>query len=79
MRRTALLLSCLFAICGSGCAMLDPNSKLNPNRGEYHDEFDTVGKEGRGNVEREKKIDPLGDWLYSPEARAINRNLGVAD
>jgi hypothetical protein len=51
------------------------NTKLNVNRGEYHDEYDAVAKEGRG----ETDFDPMGDWLYSPEARAINRHLGVSE
>jgi hypothetical protein len=79
MRRSALALLCLSSLLFPGCKMLDPDSKLNPNRGDYHDEYDAVGKEGRGNTEREKQVDPVGGWLYSPEARAINRNLGVAD
>ena len=28
---------------------------------------------------REQNDDPLGEWLYSPQARAIRRNLGVGD
>jgi len=79
MRQSAFALLCLSSLLFPGCALLGPDSKLNPNRGEYHDEFDSVGKEARGNEAREAQVDPLGQWLYSPEARAINRNLGVAD
>ena len=31
------------------------------------------------NAKQELDVDPMGEWLYSPEARAIKRNLGVAD
>ena len=78
MRQSTFFLLCLSSLVCSGC-ILDPNSRLNVNRGEYHDESDLVGKEGRGNTAAEKEVDPMGKWLYSPEYRAINRNLGVAD
>ena len=78
MRHSAFALLCLSSWLCSGCIM-DPNSRFNVNRGEFHDENDLVGKEGRGGTDPEKQVDPLGQWLYSPEYRAINRNLGVAD
>jgi len=79
MRLAPLALLCLAAPLFSGCKMFDPESRLNPNRGEYHDEGDLVGKEGRGDQSIEPAPDKLGSWLYSPKARAINRNLGVED
>jgi hypothetical protein len=35
------------------------------------------GQEARGSTGIDD--DPLGKWLYSPEARAINRHLGVSN
>ena len=79
MRLIALLLLSLLIPLSSGCKPLDPNSKWNVNRGEYHDEYDIAGKEGRYGGEMEKEPDGLGKWLYSPKARAIDRHLGVED
>ena len=78
MRRIPLLLLCLASPVVSGCAMfgITPDSKLNVNRGEYHDEF-TIGREARGTEQLEQEPDGMGKWLYSPKARAIDRDLGV--
>ena len=78
MRPIAFLMLAASSLFASGC-ILDPNSRFNVNRGEYHDENDMVGKVGRGDTAAEKEVDPMGRWLYSPEAQAINRNLGVAN
>ena len=78
MRPILFLVLATSSLLASGCIM-DPNSRFNVNRGEYHDESDMVGKVGRGDTPAEKDVDPLGQWLYSPEARAINRNLGVGN
>jgi hypothetical protein len=78
MRQSAFALLYLSSLFASGC-ILDPNSKLNVNRGEYHDEYDAVAKEGRGNTTSEEEVDPLGRWMYSPEAQSINRHLGVSN
>ena len=78
MRLIALTLLCLFSLLASGC-MFDPNSRFNPNRGEFHDDSDLVGKEGRGDQDVERAPDKLGSIMYSPKARAITRNLGVED
>ncbi len=45
--------------------------------GAYHDEYDAVAKEARGKTDID--TDPLVEWLYSPEAHSINRNLGVSN
>jgi hypothetical protein len=79
MRPKTLTLLCLATLFFSGCKTFDPESKYNPNRGEYHDEGDLVGKEGRGDQEIDQAPDKMGSWLYSPKARAISRNLGVED
>jgi hypothetical protein len=55
---------------------LNPNSKWNVNRGEYRDEWDTVGVERNAAEEPEKEPDGLGKWLYSPKARAIFKSTG---
>jgi hypothetical protein len=78
MRTIAFLLLGLTSLFASGCLM-DPNSRFNVNRGEYHDEYDMAGKEGRGDQGIEKAPDRMGSWLYSPKARAISRNLGEED
>ena len=78
MRQSALALLCLSSLLCSGC-ILDPNSRLNVNRGDYHDENEAIGKEARSGTEPEKQVDPMGQWLYSPEYRSIMRNLGAAN
>jgi hypothetical protein len=55
---------------------MDPNSKWNVNRGEYHDEWNQVGSERNSDQEPEKEPDGLGKWLYSPKARAIFKSTG---
>ena len=74
-----IVLLCLLSPLVSGCTMFNPNSKWNVNRGDYHDESDLVGREGRGDQSIERAPDGMGSWLYSPKARAIQRNLGVED
>ena len=66
MRLALLALLCLSVLLVSGCKMFDPNSRLNPNRGEYHDEGDLVGKEGRG----DQSIDPATLPVYAPQLTA---------
>jgi hypothetical protein len=77
MRRSALLVWCLLTLLFSGCAFMDPNSPLNVNRGSYSDEY-MVRKEARSSEELEHEdVEGMDKWLYSPKARAINRDLGV--
>jgi len=47
------------------------------NPKDYHDEFDVVGKEGRGHQEMEHESDAFTKWIQSPKARNIERNLGI--
>ncbi len=49
----------------------------DPNSADYHDEWETVGSEGRGEQSYEKESDGLTKWISSPKARSIERNLGV--
>jgi len=75
MRPSLRVLLCLSPLFLVGC-MLDPNSKLNVNRGNYNDEF-LIGDEARPGEQREKDYeDGLDSWLHSPKYRAINRDLG---
>lgn len=53
----------------------DPNN--DPNSAEYHDEWGSVGSEGRGDQAYEKESDGLTKWVSSPKARSIERNLGI--
>ena len=78
MRRAFFPMLCL-SLLAAGCSMFSPNSRLNVNRGEYHDEADMVAKEGRAGQTMERAPDGLGQWLYDPKTRAINRNLGIED
>lgn len=77
MRSAAVMLVCLVPAVLCGC--LSPDSRFNVNRGEMHDEGDSVGREGRGDQPMEKAPDGMGSWLYSPKYREINRSLGVED
>jgi hypothetical protein len=43
---------------------------------EEPDEWEFVGSEGRGGMQREKESDGLTKWISSPKARSIERNLG---
>ncbi|MES2793549.1 MAG: hypothetical protein V4719_28305 [Planctomycetota bacterium] len=43
---------------------------------EYHDDWKSAGTEGRGEMPREKETDKLTPLLQSPQARAIEKNLG---
>ncbi|HLJ12161.1 MAG TPA: hypothetical protein VKU82_13290 [Planctomycetaceae bacterium] len=75
MRRIALLALCLASTLLSGC---DPNSRFNVNRGDYHDEWDAPGQDGRaGQGLDHEDVDGLDKWLHSPKERAINRDLGI--
>jgi hypothetical protein len=57
--------------------MMDPNSRFNVNRGNYTDEF-MVRKEARSTEALEHEdMEGADNWLLSPKARAINRDLGV--
>jgi len=61
-----------------GCSMINPNSKINVNRGDYHDEWDAGGVERRATDGMEHEdAEGLDNWIHSPKYRAINRNLGL--
>ncbi len=78
MPATVLMLLGL-SFLSTGCSFFNPNSKLNVNRGDYHDEWEGAGTErraGTSDMEHEDS-DGLDKWLYSPQYRAINRNLGI--
>jgi hypothetical protein len=72
-----LLVWCLLTLLASGCSMLDPNSRFNVNRGTFTDEY-MVHKEARSTDALEHEdMEGADQWLLSPKARAINRDLGV--
>lgn len=82
MRRFLLILVC--CACGSsiGCQTMNRRAMSEAERTEvynpkdYTDEYDVVGKEGRGHQAMEHESDFLTRFISSPKARAINRNLG---
>lgn len=43
---------------------------------EVEDKWSFVGREGRGNRALEDEHDPLKPFLMSPQAQAIERNMG---
>ncbi len=74
MRRFTLALLWLAPLLACGC--LNPNSQLNPNRGEHHDEW-SIHDEARAGESLETDYnDGLDNWIHSPKYRAINRDLG---
>jgi hypothetical protein len=79
MRPAVLMLLGLSSLFSSGCALLNPNSKLNVNRGEYNDEWNSAGIERQASSSGmdHEDTDGIDKWWYSPKYRAINRNLGV--
>jgi hypothetical protein len=77
MRHAALYFVCLSAVLFSGCNMLNPNTWMNPNRGDYHDEFDIQQEARGGEAMDHEDVDGIDKWILSPKARAINRNLGI--
>lgn len=61
-----------------GCqAIRDLHNKQAKAQDDYHDDYKIAGEEGRAELPREKETDGLTPWLESPEARAINKNLGI--
>lgn len=42
----------------------------------FQDDYETLGKQARGNRPREKQNDPLSKWIDSPTSRQISRDLG---
>lgn len=68
---------CVLGALVSGCTTAkNLHERQKKAQREYHDEWSVVGKEGRSEFPREKETDALTPWLESPEARAINKNLG---
>ncbi len=77
MRHLIALLVCSHAIGLSGCSMFQRayNHQANAIK-EHHDDYKIVGEEGRAEMPREKETDGLTPLLQSPQARAIEKNLG---
>jgi hypothetical protein len=55
---------------------MNPDSRFNVNRGTYSDEYTVKEARSTQGLEHED-MEGADNWLYSPKARAINRNLGV--
>jgi hypothetical protein len=87
------LLPVLLAVTVCGCAMVEAPGvatrrtlrMFKPNPRDWdHDaaaddgEWDEVGREGRGHMDREKDPDPwFKKFFMSERANAIERNLGI--
>ena len=80
-----------FAGLQSGCAAVESGGDMmhesyrafKPRTTDYRDvseeeadEWNSAGKEARGNRPLDKENDPIRDWTMSPRARSIERNLG---
>lgn len=79
MRPAVLVLLGLSSLLSTGCSLLNPNSKLNVNRGEYNDEWSAAGAE-RQNASSgmdHEDAEGINKWWHSPKYRAIERSLGV--
>lgn len=67
-------------ITRAGFRQFSPKTKDYADPTEYGqeepDEWEFVGTEARGGLAREKESDGLTQWLSSPKARSIERNLG---
>lgn len=60
-----------------GCSLMQRAYKHQESAiTEYHDDWKNVGSEGRGEMPREQESDKLTPLLQSPQARAIEKNLG---
>ena len=44
---------------------------------DHQDAWDSVGKEGRAGKARQKESDGLSKYLQSPQARDIERSVGI--
>ena len=77
MRYFVAGLACLTCFSLTGCTLAQKAYKHQENSiTEYHDDWGNVGTEGRGEMPRQKETDKLTPLLQSPEARAIEKNLG---
>lgn len=61
---------------GGGTLTGGPPKQSEPAVDGPEDKWNFVGKEGRGSRKLEDEHDPLKPLLMSPEAQAIERNLG---
>lgn len=60
-----------------GCSLMQKAYKHQENaQSEFHDDWTSAGTEGRGSMPRQQETDKLTPLLQSPEARAIEKNLG---
>ena len=77
MRQFIAGLMCCVITGMSGCSTF---SKMYDHQAnamkEHHDDFKFVGEEGRAELPREKETDAWTPFFQSPQARAIEKNLG---
>jgi hypothetical protein len=77
MRYLVAGLACLSCCSLLGCSTMKSMYKHQEDAiSEYHDDWKSAGTEGRGEMPREKETDKLTPLLQSPQARAIEKNLG---
>lgn len=77
MRPLIALLACFSALNLTGCSLFQRVYNYQETQiKEYHDDWKSVGEEARGEMPRQKETDGLTPLLQSPEARAIEKNLG---
>lgn len=77
MRPVIACLVCIGCCNLMGCSLMQKAYKHQENAmSDYHDDWKNVGAEGRGELPRQQESDKLSPLLQSPEARAIERNLG---
>ena len=77
MRLVLVSAVCLAACSLTGCSMMQQAYKHQSDQMyDYHDDWKQVGSEGRAELPREQESDKLSPLLQSPQARAIEKNLG---
>ena len=77
MRHVIACLLCIGCCSLMGCTLIKKAKKHQEDAiSEYHDDWKNVGAEARGEMPRSKETDGLTPWVQSPEARAIEKNLG---
>lgn len=79
--RYRLMLAALLLTTATGCSLFGKNRGWGDgppaqSEPELDDKWSQVGKEGRGHRPLDDENDPLKPFLMSPQARAIERNLG---
>ena len=93
MKNLWCLLFCGVIVSASSCALMEPVQEIQretvrmfrPKTSDYRDstqdeidEWESVGREARGDQPFEHDPDPWWqNYIMSPKARSIERNLGI--